>query len=777
MTTSRQLILNLSQIKTKHGNIKVKAGRVDFDKEYLKKLRAENFETHVFRREGESILCVPYIENAPEIGDAFEEIGLGNPYLRATLIRNSLINYLYEIGREIRDYAPIKFLADNQLNFLASCLPQGLSCPAWLAVRPLYEADVRVATFDGYPSFVAFALNVQTSWVINRSCDKFIEEDFPLEGLYVGKYNPSPDYRVLPRLQTVGRVAKVDGNTIYLDDARDDIKSVRAEKTVLIRDSETIERCLSHAFGRHAAAVQEKLRENLAKFRNGKTRLETLKNALSHLRKLELEMLPGLKFSINPFISEPKAFPQVQTAEKPIYIFDPAGRKTDSWHDRGLREFGPYDSQNFTPTTPKVCVICQSAQKGQVEQFLFKLKNGITDQKIYNASAKGYQRKEKTPPFAQGLVGKYKLKDVEFDFFLTDDENAQSYLKASREALTKAGNQNFKWDLALIQIEEKFHGLYGDENPYFVTKAKFLSQQIPVQEFEIETATLPDNQLGYVLNNMSLATYAKLGGVPWLMKANPTIAHEVVFGLGSASIGQGRLAKRERIVGITTVFTGDGRYYLSNLSQAVPMEEYEETLLKSLKSTIQKIKQELNWQKRDHVRLVFHSFKPFKDIEAEAVKKAVEDLSDYDVDLAFLHIAENHPYLIFDEKQQGVFDYKTKKTKGIFAPNRGLFLRLSGQEILLSTTGASDIKQVEHGLPRPILLKLHRNSTFTDTTYLARQVFTFTCHSWRSFFPAPMPVTILYSDLIANLLGNLDKVSSWDVDSMLGRIGRTRWFL
>jgi argonaute-like protein implicated in RNA metabolism and viral defense len=95
----------------------------------------------------------------------------------------------------------------------------------------------------------------------------------------------------------------------------------------------------------------------------------------------------------------------------------------------------------------------------------------------------------------------------------------------------------------------------------------------------------------------------------------------------------------------------------------------------------------------------------------------------------------------------------------------------------MTMTGAKDIKQPEHGMPRPILIKLHRNSTFNDTTYLARQVFAFSSHSWRSFFPSPMPVTILYSDLIAHLLGNLANVSFWNPDAMLGRIGKTRWFL
>jgi hypothetical protein len=47
---------------------------------------------------------------------------------------------------------------------------------------------------------------------------------------------------------------------------------------------------------------------------------------------------------------------------------------------------------------------------------------------------------------------------------------------------------------------------------------------------------------------MALASYAKLNGIPWLLKANPTIAHELVIGLGSANIGERRLGERERFV-------------------------------------------------------------------------------------------------------------------------------------------------------------------------------------------------------------------------------------
>jgi len=80
--------------------------------------------------------------------------------------------------------------------------------------------------------------------------------------------------------------------------------------------------------------------------------------------------------------------------------------------------------------------------------------------------------------------------------------------------------------------------------------------------------------------------------------------------------------------------------------------------------------------------------------------------------------------------------------------------------------------------PRPLLLRLHRASTFTDIEYLAGQAFRFTALSWRRFYPSSMPVTILYSDLIASLLGRLRHVRNWNSDILSSAAFRTsRWFL
>lgn len=137
---------------------------------------------------------------------------------------------------------------------------------------------------------------------------------------------------------------------------------------------------------------------------------------------------------------------------------------------------------------------------------------------------------------------------------------------------------------------------------------------------------------------------------------------------------------------------------------------------------------------------------------------------------AFLHIVDSHPFMLFD-------DSKSPEGKGAYAPERGLKLDVAEGEALVCLKGAREVKEARHGLPEPLLLRLHRMSTFRDMDYLSRQVFDFSCHSWRMFTPSPVPITVLYSDLIAGLLTNLREIADWDEDTMLTAIARTRWFL
>ena len=103
-----------------------------------------------------------------------------------------------------------------------------------------------------------------------------------------------------------------------------------------------------------------------------------------------------------------------------------------------------------------------------------------------------------------------------------------------------------RYDLAFVIIKES-HRLLGNNDPYLVAKATLMNYEIPVQEIEIETIDLPISNQPYVLNNLSLASYAKMGGIPWVMASTKGkgVMHELVFGVGSSIVRQGRLQGQE----------------------------------------------------------------------------------------------------------------------------------------------------------------------------------------------------------------------------------------
>jgi argonaute-like protein implicated in RNA metabolism and viral defense len=96
---------------------------------------------------------------------------------------------------------------------------------------------------------------------------------------------------------------------------------------------------------------------------------------------------------------------------------------------------------------------------------------------------------------------------------------------------------------------------------------------------------------------------------------------------------------------------------------------------------------------------------------------------------------------------------------------------------LLTLTGPNQLLTPFQGIPKPLQISLHYDSTFTDINYIAKQIFHFTLLNWRGFNPTSMPITISYSNLIASLLGRLKDVSNWNPDIIRTQFKYSRWFL
>ena len=326
--------------------------------------------------------------------------------------------------------------------------------------------------------------------------------------------------------------------------------------------------CVRQLLGSAAEQVLTDAKFRAAELHSGPGRLKMIEDTLAFLRTQTLEAVPGTVFKIGTLLdSKQSGFPASEMIVKPSLVFDPSGVRTDHWSERGIKENGPYDQRTFTPKKLNIAVICQARHEGQVDAFIAKFLDGMPDVKT---GRPGYQ----TARYGDGFLRRFQLERPNVQTFTTSSPSLSGYQEACTKGLEYAANFGIQWDLALVQIEEDFKTLPGPHNPYYGTKAMLLKNHVAVQNFRLETMRQDPKGLVFTMNQMSLASYAKLGGRPWLLGAEQTVAHELVIGVGSHVASDSRIGGGTRHVGITTVFSSDGGYHLSERTNVVPFEDY-----------------------------------------------------------------------------------------------------------------------------------------------------------------------------------------------------------
>jgi len=331
-------------------------------KQVLEQLRREHNGTHVFRRDGaDSIVAVSVTANAALIGKSKTIRLTENLGLAAALVRNALLTYLAGMGRTVLSYEPMRFIARDDL---LRQLP-GISPPDWLGVRLLYEVAIRPVYFFKQEPLIAAVVDVRTTRMIDRTVRELMDDGLSLEGAYVGRRVPSEDVRIAPFLELVGCIKSRDGSRLRLTDSRDGIESVDASE--VWPEKRVFSACLEHVFAERAPKIAELLEAKRAALRHGPTRLDRIKKTVDFLGSQQHEMAPGVPFTFGPLLdSANTSFPRLESAPRPVYIFNQTGSKTDTWNERGLTDNGPYTAQVFTPNQPRICVVCQQSMKGQV---------------------------------------------------------------------------------------------------------------------------------------------------------------------------------------------------------------------------------------------------------------------------------------------------------------------------------------------------------------------------------------------------------------------------
>ncbi|WP_316838931.1 argonaute/piwi family protein [Pedobacter gandavensis] len=738
-----------------------------YSDETLQELRRNHNRTHSFFRNGDDI----YISNSGsdgviEIGDNITKGVFSDHSITASLIKHIFFRTFKQrfVSYTPVDFYPFRFFSkqDND-DLIHDLLPSHLQ--GKIAYKKLIEVQLRLANINGQKQF-GFVINIKRNWIFEKTCLDLHIEGYDLAGVEVLHCEVLPGLSniLAPNEEFVGTIADINGEMATVETNEGSV-NFPLHELFIKKTKFNIGKYLDFAMSpEKTTSVLNRIESKRSEIYNTKNLYKEINSTAKHLftgrldgAKVLFENSDGFCFTVQDV---PMTVNNTFDLKTPTFIFDPAGTKTNSTSpDMGLTNFGPYDSISFDTKSPSVICICHRENRGYFTDFLGSLKDGISNSNF----------------FKKGLLKKYELQDLTYNINELSSFELSEYLRIIREW------DESKPDLAIIEIPSEFKRLPDNDNPYYKLKAKLLSLEIPVQYVSTEKVKAYNE---YILNSLALQIYAKLGGTPWVLPSQKSVDREIIIGIGHSWMRQNQYkgAEQSKVVGITTFLSSDGQYLLGDKVKDVSFENYFNELLSSLTYSFNRLEREQGWAEGDTVRLIFHIFKPIKNMEFDVISQFIKNNTKYKIKFAFVTISKSHPHLLFEPTQVGI------SGKGAYIPNRASNIFLDSETCVVQMFGPKELKTTRQGMSTPIQIKIRTpqgnydnnelgEQLYYDLAYIVQQIFSFTYLSWRSFLPGEQPATMLYSNLISKLLSKMRTVNGWDADHLNYSLKRKKWFL
>ena len=424
----------------------------------------------------------------------------------------------------------------------------------------------------------------------------------------------------------------------------------------------------------------------------------------------------------------------------PRLCFDPAiPSRVDAHAYQGLRRYGPFDASRVNLSNQSIL-------------FVFPESLRLLARKLVMALRDGYRT---FPGFGQMFRLPFTNEQVESLAitcdFSTPSTAARSYREAIADWNSRSQHSDPKLALVLVPHSEQWE----TERPYYEAKASFARLGIPTQMVTAELLQ-NDREFGWSVANIALAVFAKLGGIPWVVES-PADDKDLIVGVGRADIRD--QADLRRIFGYALSFTSNGVYRQTwSFTPAADEQTYLDRLEEAIRDALTSARD----ADEPFRRLVIHLGKRTGWKEAAAAKRAMTS-ADISLPVALLRLDDSSLYDIADGRAD------------TFAPPKGIAVRLGSRQILLQTEGLTPT-----GVPNgPLLMELDERSKVGPETLddLASQAFRLAHANWRGFNARSQPVTLVYGELLARLVGYLEEVATWDPTLLRNDLRDRPWFL
>lgn len=627
-------------------------------------------ETFFFRRAGNQIQAVPLHDGAALPSGRLEQVpiaqarGLFSRLLEEGIRRRLRTLYL---TLQIPVYGPLIFdIVGAGHDLVCLALANNRNALSKVSFFHIYRQYRLLASHFTWPAdeepTSGLLIAVGSSWHFSASIADLVAKGIDVTGCYAVPLGPDQKN---PRIgkRSLGRISKIIDSQAYLVDARED-SVIPTDQYTIEASLTNVTRCLAAILLGQSQHVLTQIHKEVGQLVSAQGQINRIQMLAKIVSEKDILCAAGLTARLSPELTSVPSASQRATLvlEPPRYVLRYGSSPVAGPIATALASQGPFDQDSFKKTTPFVAIITPKQYLGRVEQFLRAWRDGSSE----------------VPYYIKGFKQQYRLRGCDFhivDFQQMSGSPTEDYRQACHRALEESQEAVRRYDLAFVVVEER-HRLLWQQDPYLVAKAVLMNREVPVQALEIETVNAPLRNQRFTFNNLGVACYTKMGGMPWLLAASKGqgIAHELIVGLGFTSLGPSRLGERERFVGITTLFNYDGVYQVSHLSQESTFDEYSQALQATLLSSIKYVSIQKGWQPGDRVRLIFHTAQQLRNLEIEAVKRLVqENLSAYTVDFAFLVLGHQHEWSLYDPGSPGVMrTYYLAWTTGSQTGNSGL---------------------------------------------------------------------------------------------------------
>ena len=316
----------------------------------LETLRTGLAQTHTVARVGDQIACVPFAADARLVGEpatfgtSGADLALAARLLQAALTRALTRGWKFPL----RKFAPPTFVSRLPGRDLMEKALAGQHGIDGLHVYPEYRLDVRRSGPADQPGII---VGLKTRYEIETPVSELVRRGVPVAGRYVLTTSDAipelPYQDPVARRRLCGVIEAIAGDELRLGTA-DGTAEVKATDAWLEARRDNFLDVLQVLSGTSYTAIASALEAEAFKVTGAEGRIARTEEIADGLIRLgPLTIACGVQATIGKPAGTTGAPGRVKSRrlQEPTFVFDFGGDKTHRFPDRGLNEFGPFDSE------------------------------------------------------------------------------------------------------------------------------------------------------------------------------------------------------------------------------------------------------------------------------------------------------------------------------------------------------------------------------------------------------------------------------------------------